>query len=186
MTGWRRCSPPVDGEVVLVAERPAAEAGARARRPWPAYGALAILTVALGLTIGPAGVLAGLATAAAWYALGVPYALAAGHVILVAGTPGLELPTIVLVELAFLVLLVASVGRTPAPRVAGVVVLVAGLGLGALAGATLLAQELWVAAVVLVGTIALVAYAVHRYELVRLGLVTEADDSHATPTRNEP
>ena len=160
--------------------------GAR-ERPWSAVVALVVCTIALGLVVGPAGVLAGLVTAAVWYGLGVPYALAAGHVVLVAATPDRLAPsTIVLVELAFLPLLVASVRRTPAPLVAGGVVLGAGAGLGALAWASYASRGPWIAALVLLGTIALVAYGVHRYELVRLGLVTEVGDEHPPTTRNDP
>lgn len=149
---------------------------------WLTYGSLAAIVAGLGFLVGPPGVLAGIATAVFWYALGVPYALAAGHVILVAATPErLDAFTIVLVELAFLTLPLAAVRRTPAPYVAGAALIVGALGFGAIVALTY-PYGYWVTALVLLGTVTFIAYAVHRYELVRLGLVSDSD----APFNNDP
>lgn len=162
--------------------RPRSPAVARAGR-WPARGAALAVVAAFGAAAGPLGLLAGLATAAVWYALGTPYALAAGHVALVALTPDGAGPLAVgLVEAGLLALVAvplwagAARGRTLA--VAGGAL----AGLGGLAWLAVRALPLWAAALATLGALAAASYALHRLELVTLGLVDDADAPPATGT----
>lgn len=145
-------------------------------RQWPTILGLAVLTAVCAVVAGPIGAIAGVTTAVIWYGLGLPYAIAAGHVVLAAGTD-IGIAAIVAVELGFLAVVLASLVGHPSSRPAAGVALVSAVGL---IGAALLVSTfyaLWLAAAIVLGGIALGAYGLHRYELVRLGLV--ADDNPA-------
>lgn len=150
-------------------------------RDWLTVLAVVALVVAFGVAAGLLGLLAGLATAAIAYVLGLPYALAAGHVALIVTVPdGIDPFTLVLVEAAFMAVLLAPVRRTASP---GRIALVAVTSVLALAGTAWLvvgSQSLWLAATTLLALLALTAYGIHRLALVRLGLVptdSSGDDS---------
>lgn len=141
-----------------------------------AVGAFALIGT-FGLIAGPLGVLAALVTALVWSVVGTPYAVAVGHVLLVALFPAVDPVSFAIAEAGLLVLVVAPAVSADAPRrlVAGTIAVVPVLG-----GVTWLAvrsQPLWLAAAVGGGTIAVASYALHRYGLVTLGLVDDADRS---------
>ena len=155
------------------------------RTDWPTAGTLAVLTAALTFAVGPIGAVAGLATGLTWYAVGTPYAVATGHVLLASGLPArIDLATVALVELAFLAFVAAGFaatdgGRRPAPRRDVGVLLAGAAGLVGVARFGAASRPLWIAAVTLLAVFAFAAYALHRYELVRLGLVP--DDPSTDP-----
>ena len=147
----------------------------RTERRRPTMVALAILTAALAILAGPTGAVAGLATALTWYGLGTPYALAAGHVVLAAAFPdGIDPGTFLLVELAFVAVLLAAVVRTATALRDIVVVLVSATAFVGTGWLVADAQSIWIAAGSLLLVVAFAAYALHRYELVSLGLVPDA------------
>ncbi|ADB60099.1 hypothetical protein Htur_1208 [Haloterrigena turkmenica DSM 5511] len=138
-------------------------------------GALAVLTAALALLAGPTGAVAGFATALTWYGLGTPYALAAGHVVLAAAFPdGIGLETFLLVELAFVAVLLAAVVRTSTALRDAAVVLASAIAFVGTGWIVADSRSVWTAAGTLLLVVALAAYALHRYELVSLGLVPDA------------
>jgi hypothetical protein len=147
---------------------------------WSALLTAVVLVAAFGAAAGPLGAAAGLTTALVWYTLGTPYAIAAGHVLLVALYPGDVDPlAVVVVEAAFVTLLLAPLIRTAQPfRLIALTLSTAGL-LGAIAWLTLESQSLWLAAALTVGALALGVYGWYRYGLVALGLVDD-DRTHET------
>ncbi|WP_126663192.1 hypothetical protein [Haloterrigena salifodinae] len=157
---------------------PTTDPATRGDRPRSTIGALAVLTAALALLAGPIGAVAGLATALTWYGLGTPYALAAGHVVLAAAfTEGIGLETFLLVELAFVAVLLAAVVRTPTVLRDAVVVLASAIAFVGAGWIVADSRSIWIAAGTLPLLVALAAYALHRYELVSLGLVPDAVDT---------
>ncbi|MXV61819.1 hypothetical protein GS429_07015 [Natronorubrum sp. JWXQ-INN-674] len=145
--------------------------------------ALVVLTVALTVVVGVLGTVAGLATAIAWYVLGTPYAVAAGHVVLATAFPnGIGLESFVLVELPFVVFVLAPTIWGTDPLRDGAVGLASAVGLVGIGWIVAQSQPLWLAAATVILVFALAAYTLHRYELVRLGLVPDdyAADSHDT------
>ena len=143
-------------------------------RDWVSIVALGWVTVVLAFVTGPIGVVAGFVTAGAWYALGTPYAIAAGTVVLAVATPDPSATTVGGVTLAFLALVLARTVRSDRPLAEIPVVLASAGGLVGIAWVLGRSQPLWVAAGTLLGCIAFAAYTLHRYELVRLGLVPDA------------
>jgi hypothetical protein len=157
-------------------------------RSW--LGALGVLlvTAALGIAVGPAGLLVGAALAVAWYLFPAPYGFALAVLALVAFVPAaLSLPALSPAALAPVGVATATAGLAvvgplclllapdaaiggPA-RVAATTGALAG-GLGAIAWVGRRSTDaLWPGAVVLLGTGALAAYGLHRYELLRVGLL---------------
>ena len=162
--------------------------GRRLRREWPVSLALALLGVALSTAIGPVGVVVAIVTAAFWYALGVPYALAAGHVALVAVMPGgLDPLAVIVAEAGFGALLATVAVRSTSPaRVAAVALggaVLAGVTIWIVLGTTSTSTSIWIAAAAVCLVLATAGYTLHRFQLVRLGLVTESIDAAAAPTR---
>lgn len=150
------------------------------RVAWQELATLLVLTVGVTVVVGPVGVLVGLVATIFWYGLGVPYALAAGFLTLTAVTPeGLGPAVIVLLTLAFAALPAAAAFRTPAPSVAVATLLAGTIVFGLSAGAAYTTSRLWLAGLAVIGTFAFVVYGIHRYELVRFGLVSD-DDSDST------
>lgn len=133
--------------------------------------ALLVVTAALGYVAGPLGVVAGLAVALVWWYLSTPYAIAAGHLALVAVTAGDFSLGFLLAEAGFALLVASDATNRRTGAVA----------IGLFSGLVLLTQglytttdELWLTAGGLTLAVAVLAYGLHRYELVRMGLV-EAD-----------
>ncbi|MCU4741566.1 hypothetical protein OB955_10750 [Halobacteria archaeon AArc-m2/3/4] len=142
------------------------------------------LLASLGPSVDPIALvgLGGVLTALVWYIFGTPYAIAVGHVVLMALFPdGIDPLSFVLAETVFLAMLLVAAIRTSRPIRFASVAIVATLVLAGTAWVTLetqtQTQPLWVAAVALVGVGCLAVYGLHRYELVRLGLVSEAAES---------
>ncbi|WP_246999224.1 hypothetical protein [Halosolutus gelatinilyticus] len=166
-----------------------------ARSQWPEAIAIAAVAAAFGLISGPFGVLAGLATAIVWYAAGTPYAIAGGHVLLVALFPGgIGVVPFAVAEAAFVGLLVAPavrLGGTTGARATARLIAVTLLAALSLAGVAWLAgrdRPLWVAGLVTLGALALASYGLHRYELVAFGLVVDEQATGAdgdAPSRTE-
>lgn len=166
-------SDPVAGshaESTFVADRPS---------PWStAIGALALVGT-FGAAAGPPGIGAGVATILLWYGFGTPYALAVGHVLLLALFPGgIDPVAFVLVEAGLLAVLVLPALRTRAPLRTAAGTLLAVAVLGGASWLAVVSLSLWQAAAVTAGTIALAGYGLYRYGLVALGLVD--DDTSAT------
>lgn len=156
------------------AARPTADRGSRA---WASVVALVGLIAAFTLVAGLGGTVAGLATAIAWYGFGTPYAIAAGCVVLAGtGTDGSDPGAVAVVALAFLALVLAPLVRRGRLLEAAVAVVSAG-GFVGTAWYVGRSQPPWVAAGTLLAVVGLAIYTLHRYELVRLGLVST--DQHA-------
>lgn len=142
-----------------------------------AGGAAAILAaVALVAIGGSLGVVAGLAVVGTWYALGPLYAFTIGTVAVVAlagQAPTTELagPT-----LAVFGILIAPDLTTPRGRrlAAGTVLGTALLG-GLAVGTFALWDTIWITAGLLTAVGAVVAYVLHRYDLIVTGVVSNPD-----------
>ncbi len=156
-------------ESTFVTERPS---------PWStALGAVALVAT-FGAAAGPPGVGAGVATLLLWYGFGTPYAIAVGHVLLLALFPGgIDPIAFALVEIGLLTLLVAPVlgTRSPLRTVAGTLLAVAVLG--GVSWLAVVSLSLWQAAGVTIGAVALASYGAYRYGLVALGLVDDEPSS---------
>lgn len=151
----------------------------------PAVGAIAALVVAFWAVAGWPGLIGGVATAAVWYALGPPYAVALGHVALVICVPAVIGPmSFAIAEVGFVALLLASAPRTAA-NVPIRYTATALASAGALAGLTWLVlvpagQPLWVAAAAMLAAVAGGTYGIHRYGLVVV-LERQATDHGESP-----
>lgn len=140
--------------------------------------ALAAVTAALSYVLGGFGLLVGVAVAVALVFGSPVYAVAVGQLlfVLVATTVFGEVPAegIVVAQVGLAALFVAAlVDAWPARTAAGAVAIfgVAAVGLG-----TVYALDpLWQGVAVLTGLYAILAYTLHRYELVSLNLVGEAE-----------
>lgn len=137
-----------------------------------ALGAL-VTTATLGVAVGPVGVLAGGALALCWYRFPTVYAFALGHVAMAALVPKTApLAVFAPVEVGLFLVLVgpAALDESRSRTVATT----AGCFLGLLTVAWVARSStdaLWLTASAILGTTALLAYGVHRYGLVRFGLV---------------
>lgn len=136
-----------------------------------------VATGALIGAAGPAGLLLGLFVAVGWVFLPPVFAFAVAHAVLPLVAP-VPLPWLVAFEVGALGVLAAPAGDDPAPQSAlraAIPLAVATLWLLAVALAVRGVTDgaLW-AAVAVVGAVAAAAYGLHRYALVRLGLVEEA------------
>lgn len=137
-----------------------------------AFGAL-VATLAVGVAVGPLGVLMAAGVASAYYVVSTTAAFALGQVILVALIPSEGIFVIlVLAEIGLLgVLFSTTVDHNDSARLL-VASLLAGLVIGATGWLAFRAsQTVWVAASALVLATAFFAYGIHRYERVTLGLV---------------
>lgn len=155
-------------------------------RDWTTGLALTALVAAFGVVAGPLGLLAGIATAIVGYVLGPPYALALGHVALVAAVPeGIDLRSILVVEAAFVAVLLAPVRRTVNPARVALAAVACTLALAGTAWLVVDSQSILPAAVALLTLFAITAYGLHRLELVRLGLVPDGDGDAPSSTSGE-
>jgi hypothetical protein len=135
--------------------------------------ALAIVAAALWTTVGLAGVGITALVAIVWLLVSTPYAVAVGGLLTaVLATGGGLFDALAVCSL--LSLFAADLLIDWPARTAGVA-LVALVMSGGVLAAVWRAEPQWAAAVVLPGGFALLAYAIHRYELVRLGLIEEAE-----------
>ncbi|MFP9191308.1 hypothetical protein ACLI4Q_06570 [Natrialbaceae archaeon A-CW1-1] len=153
--------------------------GAQVRDYWLEAIACVLPIAAFTLTGGPVGFFMGVVTVAVWVTLGTPYALAVGHVgIVLTFTAGVDPITLIAIEVGFVALLISPLIRARIRlRSAAVSIAVVAGGVG-LVWLTLEAASLWLVAAVTVGFLAVVSYAIHRLELVTLGLVTDSVSDH--------
>lgn len=139
----------------------------------PVASAMAVLVVAVVLLLaaGPTGLLVAGGVSFVWAATRVEYAVAVGGVgtaVLVA--PDQPYPAVVAASV--LVVFVADLLLRWPRRTTAVALLVL-LPAAAAFSETARIEPTWVGALAAVGGFAAIAYAVHRYELVMLGLVEE-------------
>ncbi|RQG96011.1 hypothetical protein EA473_07500 [Natrarchaeobius chitinivorans] len=143
---------------------------------WMELVAVPGICLCFGLVFGPLGIVAGAVVAGMWALFGVPYALALGHVFLVALLPGTgigsEIVAIGIIELGFGTLLLGSLLRRSAELTIGFVAIGSLIALGGLVWAVQ-SRSLGLGAGVTVVVLAVASYGIHRYELVALGLVSE-------------
>ncbi|WP_227379417.1 hypothetical protein [Haladaptatus halobius] len=134
--------------------------------------------LALAAFHGSPGLAAGAALLAAWYVLAPMYAFAFGHVVLGALFPdGIGAVQFAIVELGLLGVLIEPAIRFDRRRLLTGLVGGCFLLLGALVWAThRWSGVTWHAALVLVGTVALFAYGIHRYDSVVLGFEGRMSD----------
>ncbi|ELZ06004.1 hypothetical protein [Natrialba asiatica] len=151
---------------------------------------LGVLVVAFTALAGFRGTIGALATAAVWYAAGTPYAIALGHVALLALAPaGIDSHSrsLVVIEAAFVFLLLVAVPRTASGnRVRHAAAVIGGIAvLGATAWTVWLPleQPLWIATGAVIAVLACCGYILHRYELV---VVREAGGQNATEFGTDP
>ncbi len=141
-------------------------------RDWVSGAALGIIIVAFGIVSGPIGILAGIATALVGYLFGTPYAFALGHVALAAVVPiGIDPISVIIVEAAFVAVLLAPLRRTTSPVALVGVALASTLVIAGTTWLVVNSQPTALAALTVLGCLAIAAYALHRLEIVRLGLV---------------
>lgn len=143
----------------------------RSGRTWlGALGALAVLG-SLGWAVGPIGVLVGAIIAGLWFLLPGAYVVALGHVLAVPVLPEPTLGALLALEVGFVGILTAPIVRDREwPFGLGIVALAA-LVLGAISWVGWRAWEpRWVAALAVVGLVAVGLYGLHRYAVVLLEL----------------
>ena len=144
-----------------------------------AFGTL-VATLAVGVAVGPLGILMAVGVASAYYVVSATAAFALGQVILVALVPsGGIFVILVLAEIGLLGVLCSTIvdhGDSARLLVASVL---AGLAIGAIGWLSFqTSQAVWIAASALALATAFSAYGIHRYERVTLGLV---ETSATTP-----
>ncbi len=142
-------------------------------RTWLGGGAVVLALVGFALTAGPLGVVTGVVVGAAWYLLPLPHAVALGHVALIAvASPDTAIGPLLVTEAGLLAILFSPLPREDDPLRGGLVLL---LALAVLVGLVVLMRawgaSLPLVALALVAVAATLAYAIHRYELVALGLL---------------
>jgi hypothetical protein len=135
--------------------------------------ALIIVAAALWTTIGVTGIGITVVVAIVWLLVSTPYAVAVGGLLTAVLATGGGLFDALAVG-SLLSLFAAELLIEWPARTAGVA-LVALVSSTAVLAAVWRAEPLWAAAVVLFCAFALLAYAIHRYELVRLRLLGEAE-----------
>lgn len=151
---------------------------------------LGVLVVAFTGLAGLRGTIGALATAAVWYVVGTPYAIALGHVALLELAPaGIDshFRSLVGIEAAFVLLLLVAVPRTaPGNRVRHAAAVLGGIAVLGVTAWTVwlpLAQPIWVAAGAVFVVLACCGYILHRYELV---VVREVGKPDATEFGTDP
>lgn len=142
-----------------------------------AIGALGLLgsTVGLASVVGVFGVFVSIVVAAVWYWMPAGYAFAAGQIVIVSILSTGDAQSIYIVEGGFLALLAGDALRTERPVSAlvvlvGTFLLLTAIGIGLYQSTGSIATG----ALVLVLAATLLAYALHRYQLVTLGLVADS------------
>ncbi|AFO59084.1 MULTISPECIES: hypothetical protein [unclassified Natrinema] len=146
-------------------------------RDWATVISLAAIVVAFGAVAGPLGALAGIATALVGYLLGIPYALAAGHVALVVSFPdGIDPLPFVIVEATFIAVLLAPIAWTESPGRITLVAITSALTLAGAAWLVVDSQPIYMAAATVIVLLTSASYGLHRLERVRLGLVPDHED----------
>ena len=143
-------------------------------REWTRVRVAALIFAGIGFVLsgGFAGVLAAAALAVTWYVLPVPYEVALGHLLLVALLPEeAGLVRAAPAEAGLLALLLAEAPTVEAPGRFVTAMLSAGVVLAGAAWAGRVVGGLPGAAIGLTAVGAILGYALHRYERLRLGLL---------------
>jgi len=144
----------------------------RAGRTWLGLAALALAGAGFVLVDGPAGALAAGALAVVWYALPLPYAVALGHLLLLALVPeGTGITIRLPAEAGLLGMLLSETPTVGTPLRFGAAFLGTVAVLLGVAGAGFAAGGTGGAALALTLVAASLGYGLHRYELLRLGLL---------------
>lgn len=141
-----------------------------AHQPTGIVGVLFVL-VAFELVAGLTGALMGAIVAVAWYLLPSPYAVAIGMVGFAALLPSPPAPITVIVGAGGFLLILIDPGRHTDhvfPFVASL--LVVAVLFGGSAGMVGLWLEPWIVGLLVIGLLGMVAYTLHRYERVVLGI----------------
>lgn len=140
-------------------------------------GVLLLFTLALTVTYGPFGAVAGLGLTAVWYLLSPLYAFAAAHIVLGALVSSTTIPELLALEAGILVAIFAPVTHPPqAVRT----VAAGGIALLAL-GAIGMAGYQWFegirpATILLAASVVVVSYGLVRYEFVLRSLAEDANE----------
>lgn len=138
---------------------------------WLGAGSALATAVILGVTVGTPGLVAGILLVVLWYLFPVTATFAVGQVIAIVLFPAtLSIEQLVLVELGLNGMVLGAIYRyTVSKKMCGV----ATVSLIVFLGLIWLTQnwDVWLTAVVLLGSISLLLYSTHRYELVRLDLL---------------
>ncbi|AGB33756.1 hypothetical protein C488_15722 [Natrinema pellirubrum DSM 15624] len=151
-------------------------------RDWVRGASLGAIVVAFGIVSGPIGVLAGIAAALVGYLFGTPYAFALGHVALAAVVPtGIDASSAVIIEAAFVAVLLVPLRRTTNPIPLMGVAIASVLAIGGIAWLVVDSQPISLAALTVLGLLAIATYALHRLEVVRLELVPDEDGRGRSP-----
>ncbi|EMA53634.1 MULTISPECIES: hypothetical protein [Halococcus] len=132
-----------------------------------------VATAALGLVVGPVGVLVAVGIGSAQFLVSTTAAFATGQIVLAALYPPSGSPVVlVLAEIGLLCVLFSSaVDHHDTGRLL-TASLVAGVAIGGSGWLALRSSAtIWIGASVIVAGTAFVAYGLHRYERVHLGLV---------------
>lgn len=139
---------------------------------WIGLFACTLIITSFGLLAGGWGLLVGVLTLIMWWFLGIPVAIATGHVMLPIVFSGLPtIPELVLLESGFVLLLLASLWPTTAP--VRLLALMTGT-LGVLGSIFLITWVYWpllASALTTMLAIAVAVYLVQRDAIVRLGEV---------------
>lgn len=151
------------------------------KRPWTGFFVVGLLVVAFAGVAGLPGGLAGVATAVIWYGFGIPYAIAVGYVLLLGLFPdGINLVSFGITGGVMAVFVCsAATGSRSWVRILGFALTMIAV-LGGLVWWLFTVWTLWIAASGGLAVLGLLAYGLHRYELVRLGLVS--DERSASPS----
>lgn len=140
--------------------------------------AVLLTAVALGYALGPFGLAIAAVIAISWRLTSGLYAFAVGQllfaIVSTSVVGGLPTEAVLVAQLSLGgVLLVTLISHRPR-RTAVVTAITFAVAAAGFATVSTL-ETLWHGAAILAVAYALTAYTLHRYELVRLGLVTEAD-----------
>lgn len=129
---------------------------------------IALATVGLIGLVGSVGAVGGVLVGLVWYRLGGVYAVATGHVVLGAltGDAMPSLAPLAVIECGLLVTLLATDIATRAWRTLGAFCIAGVGGVAVLLGTHAETGSLTLAALALVGSIGVVVYGLHRYEVV--------------------
>ena len=135
-----------------------------------------VLTIgALGVAAGPAGAIVGLTLLPIWLFFPIVFTVAAAHVLLATLHTEVTVVDLLFVELGVLFVIA---GRASTFEWTGTLlsttIFIAAVGFLLVAVVLSVDLSLWIATVVVLVTLGVASYGLHRYELFSLGLVTES------------
>ena len=142
------------------------------RTPFSGFGVL-LTAVMIALAAGPLGIVAGISLFVVWAMRPGVYAFALAYLFFAVLAPDPTLVQLVILGGGTLLILIGSL-RDVTIQIVAMAVVTTALLWGVVFIAQQWTQALWLIAITLSATVGLLVYGLHRYELVRLGLV-EAD-----------